>query len=120
MKDYRLFCLHTEQAHKSQQKSLHFICYMVETHAQLPTSEMSEPQIDRITYNLDDYKTEMVKHMSEAWKLAQENVKHAQKSQKKHYDKGVREHKVKEGDRVFVYMPSAKKGKAHKLAWPFH
>ena len=87
---------------------------------QLPTSEMLEPQIDRITYNLDDYKTEMVKHMSEAWKLAQENVKHAQKSQKKHYDKGVREHKVKEGDRVFVYMPSAKKGKAHKLARPFH
>ena len=24
------------------------------------------------------------------------------------------------GDRVFVYMPSAKKGKAHKFARPFH
>ena len=51
---------------------------------QLPTSEMLEPQIDRVTYNLDDYKTEMVKHMSNAWKLAQENVKQAQKSQKKY------------------------------------
>ena len=87
---------------------------------QLPTSEMLEPQVDRVTYNLDDYKTEMVKHMSNAWKLAQENVKRAQKSQKKYYDKSVQEHKVKQGDRVFIYMPSAKKGKAHKLARPFH
>ena len=87
---------------------------------QLPTSEMLEPQVDRVTYNLDDYKTEMVKHMSDAWKLAQENVKRAQKSQKKYYDKSVQEHKVKQGDRVFIYMPSAKKGKAHKLARPFH
>ena len=62
----------------------------------------------------------MVKHMSNAWKLAQENVKRAQKSQKKYYDKSVQEHKVKQGDRVFIYMPSAKKGKAHKLARPFH
>ena len=52
--------------------------------------------------------------------MAQENVKHAQKSQKKHYNEGVRKHIVKEGDRVFVYMPLAKKGKAHKLAWPFY
>ena len=87
---------------------------------QLPTSEMLEPQVDRISYNLDDYKSEMVRHMSEAWKLAQENVKHAQKSQKKYYDKTVHEHKIKQGERVFVYMPSSKKGKAHKLARPFH
>ena len=87
---------------------------------QLPTSEMLEPQVDRISYNLDDYKSEMVRHTSEAWKLAKDNVKRAQKSQKKQYDKTVHEHKVKQGDRVFVYMPSAKKGKAHKLARPFH
>ena len=69
---------------------------------------------------MDDYKSEMVKHMSEAWTLAQENVKCAQRSQKKHYDKTVREHQVKQGDRVFVYMSSTKTGKAHKLARPFH
>ena len=30
---------------------------------QLPTSEMLEPQVDRINYNLDDYKAEFVKHV---------------------------------------------------------
>ena len=49
---------------------------------------------------------------------AQDNVKRAQKSQKNQYDRSVREHQVKLGDRVFVYMPSAKKRKAHKLMRP--
>ena len=47
-------------------------------------------------------------------------MKRAQKSQKKYYDRSVHQLKVKQGDRVYIYMPSAKKGKAHKLARPFH
>ena len=40
--------------------------------------------------------------MSEAWKLAQENLKRAQKSQKIHYDKSVPERKVKQGESLFT------------------
>ena len=47
---------------------------------------MLDLQVDRVPYNLDDYK---VKQMSNAWQLAQENVKRAQKNQKKYNDKGV-------------------------------
>ena len=67
---------------------------------------------------MNDYKTDMVKHMSEAWRLAQENVKCAQKSQKKHYDKTVREHKIKQGESLST-CPQHKRRKAHKLARPF-
>lgn len=70
--------------------------------------------------DLDDYKTSLVESLSEAWGLAQAEVKKAQNRQKKYYDRRAKEPKFQVGDRVFIYMPSAKKGKAHKFSRPFH
>ena len=106
MRDYHLSCLRIEQAYRNRQESPFYLFYGRDP--QLPTSEMLEPQIDRVPYNLDDYKTEMVKHTSGAWKLARENVKCAQMSQKKHYDKTVQQHKIKQGDSLCLHAFSKK------------
>jgi hypothetical protein len=46
----------------------------------------------------------------QAWKLAQENIKIAQKHQKTQYDKKTRDTNLKVGDRVMVLMPTEAKG----------
>ena len=70
--------------------------------------------------DLDDYKTELVGSLSQAWELARAQVKKAQQKQK-YYDLHAKETRLQQGDRVFVYMPSEKKkGKAHEFARPFH
>ena len=79
---------------------------------------LSTPE-DRRTIDLRDYKTEMSQPFTEAWKLAQCQVQKAQKSQKEYYDRGTVTDKVHVGDRVFVYTPSEKKGKAYKFACPY-
>ena len=59
--------------------------------------------------------------LSEAWKTAQENIKSAQVKQKQNYDRHSKEIQYEiQYDRVMVYMPSAVKGKAWKLARPFY
>ena len=69
--------------------------------------------------NLDTYKEVAFKFL-EAWKLAGDNIKIAQKCQKKQYDHKTRSPKFKVGDQVFVYMPAAKACKAYKFARPFY
>ena len=51
--------------------------------------------------------------------MAQDNVRKAQQKQKRQHDRRAKEPKFRKGDRVFVYMPAAKRGKAHKFARPF-
>ena len=57
---------------------------------------------------------------NEAWDLAQNNIKRAQRHQKAYYDKQSKPPRFKVGDRVFVYMPTAKATKAYKFARPLH
>lgn len=87
---------------------------------QLPTEQALSKPIDRCYLDADDYKSELVLNLSEAWERAQQNVRKAQKKQRKQHDKRVRMPKFAVGDRVFVYKPSAKTGKAYKFAKPFH
>ena len=58
--------------------------------------------------------------MSQAWKLAHENIEQAQRQQKKHYDHKARPAKLEVGDCVMVYVPAETQGKNWKLARPFH
>ena len=90
--------------------------------AQLPTEAALTHPKTRYQVDLDDYKTELVGSLSQAWELARAQVKKAQQKQKKYYDLHAKETRIQQGDRVFVYMPSEKKkkGKAHKFARPFH
>ena len=85
----------------------------------LPTEEALSPPQTRQVLDIDDYRSELTTGFSEAWKLAQENVRKAQQKQKRHHDRCAKEPKLRKGDRVFVYMPAAKRGKAHKFARPF-
>ena len=90
--------------------------------AQLPTEAALTHPKTRYQVDLDDYKTELVGSLSQAWELARAQVKKAQQKQKKYYDLHAKETRLQQGDRVFVYMPSEKKkkGEAHKFSCPFH
>ena len=86
---------------------------------QLPTEEALSPRQSRDLVNLDDYKSQLSIGLSSAWSLAQTQVRKAQQRQKHFHDRHARDPKFVLGERVFVYMPSAKQGKAHKFARPF-
>ena len=81
----------------------------------MPTEECLSTNPPRSHINIDDYKTQLTGRLSEAWKLAQDNVKRAQAKQKRTYDRRAREDSLKVGDRVFVYMPATKQCSNHKL-----
>ena len=51
--------------------------------------------------------------------MARDQVKKAQKRQKKNYDRKSGDVSLRVGDRVFLFVPSMKQGKAHKFARPF-
>ena len=84
--------------------------------ARLPTeAALTQP---RTCYqvDIDDFKTDLVCNLSDAWELARQNIC---QSQKKHYDQKARMREYHIGDRVFVHMPEVR-GKAWKFARPFH
>ena len=88
--------------------------------ARLPTeAALTQP---RTCYqvDIDDFKTDLVCNLSDAWELARQNICQAQKKQKQHYDQKARMREYHVGDRVFVHMPGEVRGKAWKFARPFH
>ena len=85
----------------------------------LPTTlEMGAINYEEV--DIDNYKNEISIKLAEAWKLARRNNKTAQGNQKLQYDRNSKPPKFRVGDRVFVYMPSAKACKAYKFARPFY
>ena len=70
--------------------------------------------------DIDDYKRDAAINLSQAWKLAKDNIQHAQEQQKKQYDRKARAADLNIGDQVMVYMPAEVQGKNWKLARPFH
>ena len=86
----------------------------------VPTSTVLTYQRSPYTVDIDDYKSEMMTNLSQAWKLAQENIKVAQTHQKNQYDKKTRNVNLKVGDWVMVLMPTEAKGEKRKLARPFN
>jgi len=85
----------------------------------LPTEAMLRPPPERFDIEVDDYVHEMTQRMSQAWEAAQVNVRKAQRRQKYHHDQKAKEPRITEGDRVFVFDPAKKVGKAYKFARPF-
>ena len=86
----------------------------------LPTETALSETVSPYMVDLEDYRTELVRRLSNAWALAKEKIGGAQHRQKAQYDKHAKESQVKVGDRVMVYMPGDRQGKDHKLARPFH
>ena len=84
----------------------------------LPTGEVLNVPVDQRNIDLRDYKEKMT-CFSTAWQLTQAEISKALGRQKKFHDKGTKQPILKVGDRVFVYNPSKKQGKAYKLARPY-
>ena len=61
----------------------------------------------------------IITHLSQTWKLAQENIKVAQSHQKMQYDKKARDVPLKVGDQVMVLMPAEATGKKGSWLDPF-
>ena len=86
----------------------------------IPTTTVISQKRSVYEVDLDDYKRELTLGLSQAWELAQNNIKRAQAQQKCQYDKKTAPVEVKVGDRVMIYMPTEVQGKKWKLARPFH
>ena len=70
--------------------------------------------------DLREYGSELAKQMSEAWELARDQVKCAQKRQKMCYDQKAKPPQFLMGNRVLLYKPAEKTGEGRKLARPYH
>ena len=88
--------------------------------AQLPTEAALNTPRTCYQVDLDDFKTDLTTNFTEAWQLAKQNVKKAQKRQKKYYDRKSKTPQFRVGGRVFVYQPGAIQGKAWKFSRPYH
>ena len=102
----------------STQESPFYLLY--DRDPKLPTDAAMCTPVNGMYVEIDDYKSEFTVGLTEAWKLAREHVLKAQRHQKKFHDRHSRMTSCRVGDRVFVLMPAAKAGKAHKFARPFH
>ena len=102
---------------ESTQESPFFLVYGRDP--QLPTPDSLTQPRTCYQVDLDDYKTELVTGLSEAWELARTYIKKAQARQKRTYDRRSKPPTVAVGDRAFVYMPKEATGPTHKFARPF-
>ena len=80
---------------------------MEEILAYLQTVFYTMSKVYIIIVQQDGYRTALNIGLSEAWSMAQEEIKFAQEKQKLHYDKYSKESHYKPGDRIMVYMPNA-------------
>ena len=86
----------------------------------IPTSTVLSQERSVYEVDIDDYKREieLTLGLSQAWKLAHNNIQRAQGQ--KQYDRKSRPANLGVGERVMVYMPAEAQGKNWKLARPFH
>ena len=113
---YVLFSYRTS-LQESTKESPFFLLYGRD--ARLPTVEALSLPPNRQVEDLNSYKGELVVGMAEAWSAAQTQVRKAQKRQKVQHDRHATDSRFQVGDRVYVYMPAEKRGKAYKFARPF-
>ena len=87
----------------------------------LPTMDMLNLPEGQAFVDLDDYKLDITTRMATAWTAVQVAIQKAQAKQKCCYDryKKAAPPCISEGDRVMLYVPSEKNGKAYKLSQPF-
>ena len=105
-------------AQESTREALFFLLYGRDV--RIPTETVLSHSRSPYAVDLDDYKEDLVCDMAPAWKLASENIKKAQTTQKKMYDRKAKESDLRVGERVMVLMPSETQGKDWKLARPFY
>ena len=113
---YVLFAYCTSMQASTQESPFHLL-YGRDPY--LPTEQALSVPATRQQFEIGSYQEELVTHLQDAWGLAQKNVKMAQRKQQRNYDRGAKPISLRVGDRVYLYVPAAKRGKAHKFARPF-
>ena len=116
---YVLFAYRTSVQESTQESPFHFL---YERDPYLPSEDaLCAPALQE-QFDIGSYQEELVIHLQAARELARGHIRKAeerQKKQKKNYGKGSQPISLKVGDRVYLHVPSAKKSKAYKFAWPF-
>lgn len=69
---------------------------------------------------LQKYGCKLAARVSEAWELARQCIRKAQKRQKQFCDQKSTLPNFRVGERVFLFKPAEKTGEAHKFARPYH
>ena len=74
----------------------------------MPSDSVLSAPKDRRIMSLDDYKTEITMRCADTWKLAQEQIKKSQASQKLHYDASASEPNIREGTGfMYIHLPES-------------
>ena len=113
---YVLFAYRTSVQKSTQESPFHLLYGRDPC---LPTEEALAVPATRCLFEVGSYQEELVTGLQEAWGMAQKQVKKVQQRQKRNYDQSVKPVILRVGDRVFLHVPSAKQGIAHKFARPF-
>ena len=98
-----MFSMRIKQWFMNRQQLPFFLLYGRDP--QIPTAEAPSTPSTPYTVDLDDYRSEFVTGLSDAWKAAAENIKAAQCHKKHAYDQGASKSSLKVGDRILVHMP---------------
>ena len=85
----------------------------------VPTDAALQSPVERSLIDLDDYCSELTTRMSTAWESPREHIKVSQGKQKRFHDRKSKDPKISVGDRVMMYFPSKRLGKAYKFCRPF-
>ena len=70
--------------------------------------------------DVDDYKSEIMLSLAQAWELAAKNAEKSQERMKYYYDQKARESTIKEGDLVMIYTPEVRPHHSKKLSTTFN
>ena len=113
---YVLFAYRTSMQESTQESPFHLL-YGRDPY--LPSEQALSVPALREQFDIGSYQEELVTDLQAAWELARSNVKKAQQRQQRNYGKGSKPVFLRVGDRVYLHVPSIKRGKAHKFARPF-
>ena len=87
--------------------------------SRLPTETALTAPVHRAEVDIITYNEEVIQGLTNAWRLAQSQVRMAQDKQKRVHDQHAAAPSFRVDDRVFLYKPAAKSSKAQKFARPF-
>ena len=114
----RLLFAYRTKVHETTNESPFFLLYGRD--ARIPTESTLDYQKSPYLVDCDDYKIELMDSLSEAWRVAKQNIASSQNRQKTQHDnRATKKVDMHVGDRVMVYRPHETTGKQRKLARPY-
>lgn len=98
---HHLLFAYRTKPHESTGESPFFLLYGHD--ARIPCESTLSTTCTVYQVDINDYKSELVHGLSEAWKLARSEMQKSQKKQKYQYDRCSKQRNFQAGDRVMVY-----------------